>query len=173
MARLAALFTFALALLALAFALPVGASSVSAGTPVTLGTFSPGTASAWGGNITQVNLTINSTTLHWQGFYGSLTGSLKLASGNASNLSTLKTWPVSTISGQVYVSTSSNVDLNDSMSWCGRLRINPTVSESRTFCDVGNFNWRVLGSSVAKSLSSANSCAPTRALKSVVLPALV
>lgn len=94
----------------LAFAAPVGAST-TAGTPVTLGTTTVGTASAWGGNITQVNLTINSSTQRWQGFYGSVTGSLRLASGsNSTGFSTVKTWTVSNLRGQVYASTSSNVD---------------------------------------------------------------
>jgi len=100
---------FLLGLLGAYLAAPVGAT-VSAGTPVTLGNIPAGTASAWGGNITQVNLTINSSTLHWQGFYGSITASLRLASGSGSNISTMKVWPVSTLSGQVYVSRSSNVD---------------------------------------------------------------
>ncbi len=98
-----------LTLLSLSFALPVGAN-VTAGTSVTLGTTTAGTADAWGGNVTQVNLTINSSTLHWQGFYGSVTGSLRLASGNESNVSTLKLWTVSTLRGQIYASRASNID---------------------------------------------------------------
>ena len=90
----------------LAFGLPVGASPVSAGTPVTLGSTAAGTAAAWGGNITQVNLTINSSTLHWQGFYGNVTASLTLGSGG----NAVKTWTVSTLRGQIYASTSNSVD---------------------------------------------------------------
>lgn len=92
----------------LAFAAPVGASNVTAGTPVTLGSASTGTAQAWGGNITQVNFTINSTTLHWQAFYGSITAGLRLASSGG----TVKSWTVSTLRGMVYVSQSSNVDFS-------------------------------------------------------------
>ncbi|MFA5108580.1 MAG: hypothetical protein WC492_03565 [Candidatus Micrarchaeia archaeon] len=112
MKKFVAFLVFAMFSLCVGFiySLPVGGTSVTAGTPVTLGTISAGTASAWGGNITQVNLTINSTTLHWQGFYGSTTASLRLAAGNDSNLSTLKVWNVSTLVGQIYVSRSSNVD---------------------------------------------------------------
>jgi len=98
------------AFFSLSFSLPVGGENVVAGTPVSLGTQSPGTAGAWGGNITQVNLTINSSTLHWQGFYGSVAASLRLASGSEGSVSTLKVWNVSNVSGQIYVSTSSNVD---------------------------------------------------------------
>ncbi|MEM3362565.1 MAG: hypothetical protein QXV83_04655 [Candidatus Anstonellaceae archaeon] len=100
---------FLLIFLSLGFALPVGAT-VSAGTPVTLGNVPAGTAAAWGGNITRVNLTINSSTLHWQGFYGTITASLRLASGSGSDIKTMKTWNVNTLSGQVYVSRSSNID---------------------------------------------------------------
>lgn len=106
---LRALFA-AFAVFSLSFALPTGASSVSAGTPVSLGTQAPGTADAWGGNITQLNLSINSSTLHWQGFYGSISASLRLASGDEGSVNTLKTWNVSNVSGQIYVSQSSNVD---------------------------------------------------------------
>jgi hypothetical protein len=97
--------------IAISFALPVGAT-VSAGSPVTLGTVAAGTASAWGGNITQVNLTINSSTLHWQGFYGSITGSLILGSGAGDNLKAMKIWSVDNLRGQVYVSRSANVDFS-------------------------------------------------------------
>jgi len=90
---------------------PVGAT-VTAGTPVTLGTQSAGTAHAWGGNITQVNLTINSSTLHWQGFFGSITASLRLASGAEGSVNTMKVWPVSTVAGQVYVSQSNNINFS-------------------------------------------------------------
>ncbi|MCX8163291.1 MAG: hypothetical protein N3D10_01920 [Candidatus Micrarchaeota archaeon] len=103
------ILTIFLLFLAIGFALPVGAT-VSAGTPVTLGTIPAGTAAAWGGNITRVNLTINSSTLHWQGFYGTITASLRLASGSGSNINTMKVWDVNTLSGQVYVSRSANVD---------------------------------------------------------------
>ncbi|MFH1306574.1 MAG: hypothetical protein ABIH83_02875 [Candidatus Micrarchaeota archaeon] len=90
------------------FSLPIGinSTSISAGTPVTLGDQTAGTVSAWGGNITRVNLTINSSTLHWQGFYGTISGTLTLAGGN----STLRLWNASNITGQIYVSRDSNVN---------------------------------------------------------------
>lgn len=91
-----------------AFAGPVGVSNVTAGTPVTLGSTSAGTAQAWGGNITQVNFTINSTTLHWQAFYGTISAGLRLAS----SAGTVKSWTVSSVHGMVYVSQSSNVDFS-------------------------------------------------------------
>ncbi len=92
----------------LVFAAPVGVSNVVAGTPVTLGSASAGTAQAWGGNITQVNFTINSSTLHWQAFYGTISAGLRLASSSG----TVKSWTVSSVRGMVYVSQSSNVDFS-------------------------------------------------------------
>ncbi len=92
----------------LAFAGPVGVSNVTAGTPVTLGSASAGTSQAWGGNITQVNFTINSTTLHWQAFYGTISAGLRLASSGG----TVKSWTVSSVRGMVYVSQSANVDFS-------------------------------------------------------------
>ena len=56
---------------------------------------------------------------------------------------------------------------------CGRLRMNPTVSVRSNFVPLGVVNWRVVGSSVAKSLSSDSTSAPVSAFKSVDLPALV
>jgi hypothetical protein len=108
MLRFLLLFLFSFAFLCSTLsAIPIGANVTSAGTPVTLGSQPAGTASAWGGNITEVNLTINSSTLHWQGFYGTITAGLRLAGPNNNSM---KTWSVSTIKGQVYASTSNNVD---------------------------------------------------------------
>ncbi|PIT84156.1 hypothetical protein COU37_04815 [Candidatus Micrarchaeota archaeon CG10_big_fil_rev_8_21_14_0_10_45_29] len=98
------------ALCAMPAALPVGVTTVSAGTPVTLGALSPISASAWGGNVTELNLSIASVTLHWQGFYGSIVASLQIGTGSGLANGTLKQWNVSNISGQMYASRSSTVD---------------------------------------------------------------
>lgn len=87
-------------------ALPVNAT-VTAGTPLTLtSSATSGTVGAWGGNVTPVNLVINSSTLHWQGFFGNITGSLGLGYGT----SLLKKWTISTAAGQVYASQASVID---------------------------------------------------------------
>lgn len=87
-------------------ALPVNATA-TAGTPLTLSnSVAAGTVSAWGGNVTPVNLVINSSTLHWQGFFGNVTGSLGLGYGS----SVLKTWSLSTVRGQVYASQGTSID---------------------------------------------------------------
>lgn len=101
---------FLLIACAMPAALPVGSTTVSAGTPITLGTLSPVSASALGGNVTELNLSIASVTLHWQGFYGSITASLQLGTGSGGENSTLKQWAVGNISGQMYASRSSTVD---------------------------------------------------------------
>ena len=51
--------------------------------------------------------------------------------------------------------------------------MNPTVSLSNAFWLVGNRKRRVVGSSVAKSLSSLNTSAPVSLLSNVDLPAFV
>lgn len=140
-------FLICLMLFSLGFSLPVGAS-VSAGTPVTLGTIPAGTAAAWGGNITKVNLTINSSTLHWQGFYGSISAALRLASGNGSNISTMKTWNVNTLTGQVYVSRSSNIDFT---------ALNST---SLTLSDVDNIFSFLLNANDAANNTGSNNANP-------------
>ena len=85
-------------------------ATVSAGTPVTLGSGSVGSVEAWGGNITSVNLQINSTTLHWQAFYGNITAGLRLASNQSGTTYTVKSWTVDSLRGVVYVSPSNNVN---------------------------------------------------------------
>jgi hypothetical protein len=51
--------------------------------------------------------------------------------------------------------------------------MNPTVSVITTRCPVGNATERLVGSSVANSMSAAYTLASARALSSVDLPALV
>ena len=91
---------------------PVGAQ-VTAGTPVTLGSGPVGSVQAWGGNITSVNLAINSTTLHWQAFYGNVSAGLRLASNQSGQTYTVKSWTVDNLRGQIYVSRSSNIDFSN------------------------------------------------------------
>jgi len=100
-------FVFVLVLAVAAFAAPVNITSITAGTSRTLtNSGAAGTVAAWGGNVTPVDVVINSSTMHWQGFYGNVTGSLGLGGG----ASLLKTWTLSTLRGQVYASTGSNID---------------------------------------------------------------
>lgn len=56
-----------------------GATSV--GTTGQFTQSSSGTATAQGGNVTYVNVTGNASTSKWQGFYGNVSGGLRLGSG--------------------------------------------------------------------------------------------
>ena len=68
---------------------------------------------------------------------------------------------------------SSSVDLNASIRVCGRFEIKPTVSVSRIKEPSAKASFLVVGSSVAKSLSSTNTSAPVRAFSRLDFPALV
>ena len=69
--------------------------------------------------------------------------------------------------------TSSSVARNALTSVCGRLRMNPTVSESKTLRREGSVTERMVGSSVANIRGEASTVARVSALNSVDLPALV
>ena len=91
----------------------VAGANVTAGTPVTLGTGASGSVGAWGGNITVVNLTINSTTLHWQAFYGNVSAGLRLASNQSGTTYTVKSWTVDNLRGVVFASRGNNIDFTN------------------------------------------------------------
>ena len=69
-------------------------------------------------------------------------------------------------------SVSSSVAANASTSWCGSLRMKPTVSVSR-YVRPSSRSVRVVGSSVWKRRSRTPTSAPVSAFSSVDLPALV
>ena len=71
------------------------------------------------------------------------------------------------------VAACSNVERNASTKWCGKRRTRPTVSMSITVLPPGSFNARAVGSSVAKSLSSAKTPACVKRFIKVDLPAFV
>jgi hypothetical protein len=87
-------------------ALPEGAQVLVAGgetrsTPV------PGNVTADAGNVTNVNVTSNSQTQAWQGFFGDVNGSLVLedASGDL-----FYSWNLSNTSGEVYASRDNAIN---------------------------------------------------------------
>ncbi len=83
-------------------------------------------------------------------------------------------WEVSTTCKSNSASrTSSNVERNAATKWWGSFWIKPTVSVSKKRLPSGSSTWRVVGSSVAKSLSSTNTSASVKALSKVDFPALV
>lgn len=79
-------------------------ATVTPGTPETWSGPSPGSTTAEGGNITEVNMSGVSQTIHWQGFWGQVSGSIALK--DASN-NTMYNWTVTTVSGNVYTSNQS------------------------------------------------------------------
>lgn len=96
-----------LGLSSVAFAtLPDGAT-VTVGTPQTKQPNTPGNATADGGNITQVNLTAEISTLAWQGFYGQVAGNITLEDNSGD---TLYAWAVTNVSGEVLASRNSTIN---------------------------------------------------------------
>ena len=89
-------------------AIPEGAI-VAIGRAETRGTQVPQNATAEGGNVTEVNITSNSQTAVWQGFFGNVNGSLVLedASGD-----TFYSWNLSNTSGEVYASRNNTIDFS-------------------------------------------------------------
>ena len=67
-------------------------------------TISAGEVTAQGGNVTAINLTTNSTTLNWQGFYGNVSGNLVLgdSSGNI-----MYDWAITTVIGRIFATTGT------------------------------------------------------------------
>ena len=70
-------------------------------------------------------------------------------------------------------STSSSVARKAATSSVGRSLMNPTVSDRITSSPLASFTARIVGSSVAKSMSLAITSAPVSRLNSVDFPALV
>ena len=70
-------------------------------------------------------------------------------------------------------STSSSVARNAATSWCGRSEMKPTVSDRIARRPPGSSIARIVGSSVANSMSLASTSEPVSRLNSVDLPALV
>lgn len=67
---------------------------------------SSGTASAYAGNVTQVDINGTAVTTGWQGFYGDVFGNIVL--GNSNN-DTLYDWSGASLGGEVYSSINSSI----------------------------------------------------------------
>jgi hypothetical protein len=107
--RTIAIFGVALLLLGAVMAvnaIPEGAT-VAVGSPKTKNASTPGNVTADGGNITEVNVTANTQTQVWQGFWGEVTGSLVLQDAAAA---TFYSWTLSNISGEVYASRDNAIN---------------------------------------------------------------
>lgn len=71
---------FAMAMPGIVSALPQGAT-VTAGTEERATVVSPGNDTTEGGNLTQVDLDVDSMTERWAGYYGNVTGNISLGDG--------------------------------------------------------------------------------------------
>lgn len=93
-----------LVLMAVVAVVPAGADPVNATTTIVsnisyLGTSAAGSSAANGGNITQVDLNITSSTTKWQGYYGNITGELALGSSPGK---TMFQWNLTSVAGEVF-----------------------------------------------------------------------
>ena len=107
---------------AVAYAAPIGAF-LTADAPEKKPTTPAGTNGAGAGNVTYVNLTGESVTLSWQGYYGEVSGVITL--DNANNY-TLYNWTVTNAKGEVYAA-------NETVTWTNVQCFNFTAAG--TFAD--------------------------------------
>jgi hypothetical protein len=85
-----------------------------------LSTVAAQSASAQGGNVTEINIAAITITKSWQGYYGNITGQITLQDGNNN---TFYNWSLTSMSGRVYATR------NGSISWAV---INCTNAGNRT-----------------------------------------
>ncbi len=96
---------FAVSLASFASAAPVG-GSVSTGTSERMADSSAGQVSLTGGNVTEVNVTGYSSTSRWGGFYGEISGGIRLAD-SSSNV--FYEWTVSNVTDAVVYAANDTV----------------------------------------------------------------
>ncbi|HDD57612.1 MAG TPA: hypothetical protein ENF43_03750 [Thermoplasmatales archaeon] len=124
-------------------------ATVTPGTPETWSGPVPGSTTAEGGNITEVNISGTSQTIHWQGFWGQVSGSIALkdASGN-----TMYNWSVTTMSGNVYASNESSITWSNLVAGdaadCDNIVGTGADSCSNTFND-GTKSFTVAGNTIS------------------------
>jgi len=85
---------------------PNGAASVTAGASTTAPTSSPANNSAIAGNITELTITGYSTTQTWQGYFGNVSGAIRLADSSGD---VMYNWSLAEPSGEVYASTADSI----------------------------------------------------------------
>ena len=69
-------------------------------------TIAAGSQGAYAGNLTEITLSGDSVTPSWQGYYGNVTGAIRLADSSGNDL---YNWSVASPSGEVYSSTNSSI----------------------------------------------------------------
>jgi hypothetical protein len=85
---------------------PNGASTVTPETS-TRGTTDPASNhSAFAGNVTELTITGNAITQSWQGYFGNVSGAIRLTDGSGNPM---YNWSLATPSGEVFASTASSI----------------------------------------------------------------
>jgi len=87
----------------------VNNATVTAGSESSYSPSTPaGNTSAQAGGTIEVNLSVDMSTQKWAGFYGQITGTIKLADASSN---TFKDWTVSNVAGaKVYSSNTTTID---------------------------------------------------------------
>lgn len=113
--RINRLFVMSMLVLMLAFSIvsavqPFGASTVTEGASTRAPVDSPENNSAIAGNVTELTIYGSSITQTWQGYFGNVTGTVKLA--DSSN-NVMYNWSLADPEGEIYASTSSSITWAD------------------------------------------------------------
>ena len=88
---------------------PTNATASTVANETYSGASTAGSASAKGGNITEVNVGVNSQTTKWQGFYGNVSGGISLKNSGAISM---YDWS-GTVAGEVYATQDSAVNTSE------------------------------------------------------------
>ena len=130
-----ALFAYA----SFAAAAPTGAAC-SAGSPQSWNGSAICNVTTQGGNITEVNLTVDSQTLAWQGFFGEVSGNITLRDNSGDQM---YSWPGAAVTGEVYASSSNSIDwttvtgvtlctVDETLTGTGSDRVNNTFTRNNS-----------------------------------------
>ena len=147
---------------------------------------SAGSSAATGGNITQIDLSVSTSTSKWQGYYGNVSGGITLA--NSDNSKKMYAW-TNSIAGEVFATqddnmntskwtgltnrTGANIDTNFSLGSASDNATNTFVNESSSitvagtpYGGIGNSSVMTYNSSNAptwETIALANSTSPAEA----------
>jgi hypothetical protein len=143
---------------------PTGPSSIipisSSRYPVTAAS----NTSAIAGNVTELNFESNSVTNTWQGYYGNISGSIKL--GDANN-NTLYDWTSASPNGEIYATRSGTTPIWSSISCAnsaqidaedaalGVTQVTDQDSVNRTFLNATSFSTFFVGN---LNINSTQNC---------------
>ena len=165
---------------------PVNASSAVNSNTSYAPSDSAGSSAATGGNITQIDLSVSTSTSKWQGYYGNVSGGITLA--NSDNSKKMYAW-TNSIAGEVFATqddnmntskwtgltnrTGANIDTNFSLGSASDNATNTFVNESSSitvagtpYGGIGNSSVMTYNSSNAptwETIALANSTSPAEA----------